>query len=180
MQAIKTRYFGPTNSRGSRITAKSSGGSQHTVGYNGSLSTERNHDHAAWMLCQKEGWTDHDLVRGCIGPDEYCYTFDVSINRVRRCDVLDPEEINGPLSPKAYKRPKPSKNDTPPPRGWRPQPHPGYACAHVGGCDIFHTTEFICTKCHGAFCSEHVVYTPEHLVICINCHDEAALLTSQS
>ena len=55
MQAIRTRYHGPTNVRGSRIIAKCEGGS-FTMSYNHALSLEGNHDATARLLLEKLGW----------------------------------------------------------------------------------------------------------------------------
>jgi hypothetical protein len=56
IQAIETKYFGPTNSRGSRIKATSASGHSVTVGYSSELSVEQNHKAAAKALCEKLGW----------------------------------------------------------------------------------------------------------------------------
>jgi len=53
MQAIRTRYHGPTNVRGSRIIAKCGGGS---VPYNHALNLDGNHAAAAQLLLQRMGW----------------------------------------------------------------------------------------------------------------------------
>lgn len=55
MQAIRTRYYGPTNTRGSRIVAKCEGGSV-TVPFNYSLDHEGNHRKAAELLLTRLGW----------------------------------------------------------------------------------------------------------------------------
>lgn len=57
MQAIQTRYFGPTNVRGSRIKATASAGSI-TVGYDHALNSEKNHEAAAIALIAKMEWQD--------------------------------------------------------------------------------------------------------------------------
>lgn len=55
VQAIVTKFFGPTNARGSRIKAKASAGSV-TVSYNHSLSPSANHKAAALALAAKMDW----------------------------------------------------------------------------------------------------------------------------
>jgi hypothetical protein len=55
MQAIRTRYHGPTNSRGSRIIAKCGGGSV-VMPYNHALNLDGNHAAAAQMLLERMGW----------------------------------------------------------------------------------------------------------------------------
>lgn len=55
-QAITTRFHGPTNSRGSRITARAAAGSV-TVHYEHGLSQMANHAVAAKALAEKFGWS---------------------------------------------------------------------------------------------------------------------------
>lgn len=55
MQAIQTRYLGPTNSRGARIKAWAAAGSI-TVGYPYELSGQACHRAAAEALALKFGW----------------------------------------------------------------------------------------------------------------------------
>ena len=55
-QAIETKYFGPTNTKGGRIKATAWGGSA-TVGYDHALNTEGAHKAAADALISKMGWT---------------------------------------------------------------------------------------------------------------------------
>lgn len=57
MQAIQTRYFGPSNVRGSRIKATCAATSI-TVGYDHALNSEKNHEAAAIALIAKMGWQD--------------------------------------------------------------------------------------------------------------------------
>lgn len=70
MQAITTRYLGPTNYRGSRVKATAQAGSL-TIGWDDALDVEHNHDAAAKALRAKLGW-DKDcypkMVRGAL-PD---------------------------------------------------------------------------------------------------------------
>ena len=60
MKAIWTTYHGPTNSRGSRITAAAEG-SRVTVPYD--YGAKDPHHTAALALCAKMGWTG-DLITG--------------------------------------------------------------------------------------------------------------------
>lgn len=55
MQAIVTRYIGPGNVRGSRMTAKASAGST-SIEYDDALNVAANHAAAAKRLCDKFGW----------------------------------------------------------------------------------------------------------------------------
>lgn len=57
MQAIVTRYFGPTNFRGSRIKATCEA-TTIFPDYDDGLDLEGNHDAAARALIVKLGWND--------------------------------------------------------------------------------------------------------------------------
>lgn len=59
MQTITTTYHGPTNTRGSRITARCDAG-RITIDCDGSVSNETNHDRAAYALLAKLGWIGSD------------------------------------------------------------------------------------------------------------------------
>jgi len=69
MQAIRTRYHGATNTRGARITARSSGGSL-TLPRNYSLDVDQDHARAAQALVDRLGWTGV-YHGGCFGGDYY-------------------------------------------------------------------------------------------------------------
>lgn len=56
MQAIETRWLGPTNTRGSRIVARCEAG-RITVPWDYSANPETNHANAARQLAIKLGWT---------------------------------------------------------------------------------------------------------------------------
>lgn len=79
MQAIITKYLGPTDRRGSRVKAIADAGSI-TVAWDSALSAEQNHDAAALALTRKFRWDAkgyrHSLVRGGMPmatPYAYCY-----------------------------------------------------------------------------------------------------------
>jgi hypothetical protein len=55
MQAIQTKYLGPTDSRGSRIKATCAAGSV-TVPWDYGADTDANHRYACSMLRSKLGW----------------------------------------------------------------------------------------------------------------------------
>lgn len=68
MQAIRTRYCGPTDTRGSRIIAKCEGGSI-TVPYDYSRDAEGNHRKTAEALLACMGW--EALYIGGVFDDDY-------------------------------------------------------------------------------------------------------------
>ena len=77
MQAIITKYFGPTNNRGSRIKAQCAAGSV-TISYPYELSGQACHRAAADALVQKLGWNDAHyggLLGGQLPSGEYVFVF---------------------------------------------------------------------------------------------------------
>lgn len=57
MQAIVTKYFGPSNRRGSRVKATCSGGSLF-FGYEPAMNVANNHKAACAALVAKMGWVE--------------------------------------------------------------------------------------------------------------------------
>ena len=64
MQAIETKYLGPTNFRGARIKATAQAGSI-TIPWDHELNVEGNHDAAARALVRKWGWFG-SWIRGAL------------------------------------------------------------------------------------------------------------------
>lgn len=56
MQTIVTKYHGPGNVLGSRISARTTSGLSKIIGYDDALSVEDNHRAAAKALATKLGW----------------------------------------------------------------------------------------------------------------------------
>ncbi len=56
LQAIETRYIGPTNHRDSRIIATTASGLKLTRSWKHELNIEANHYEAAKELCEKLEW----------------------------------------------------------------------------------------------------------------------------
>jgi len=56
MQAITTKFRGPTDRTGSRIVATTEGGHRATVPYDHALRSEEAHKKAAKALMRKMGW----------------------------------------------------------------------------------------------------------------------------
>lgn len=59
MQAIETRYLGPTNTRGARIKATSASGISRTVPYDHAENSEGAHWQAAKALAESLGWSGY-------------------------------------------------------------------------------------------------------------------------
>jgi hypothetical protein len=55
-QSIITRYYGPTNTRGSRIVAQTTSGKRKSMGYRHELNGSDNHLEAAKALAQSLNW----------------------------------------------------------------------------------------------------------------------------
>ncbi len=71
MKAIRTRYVGPSNVRGSRIIADDGERNRITVSYD--HGSNNPHREAALALCRKMKWSG-DLIEGGLG-DGYVYVF---------------------------------------------------------------------------------------------------------
>jgi hypothetical protein len=67
MQAIVTKYIGPTNVRGSRVKATAQAGSV-TLHWDNSLNSDQNHKAAALALATKLDWSYGQWVSGGL-PD---------------------------------------------------------------------------------------------------------------
>lgn len=72
-QSIITRYHGPTNHRGSRVSAVSASGHRVNLHWDDALNTDGNHAAAALTLARKLGWSG-DWHGGALGTgDGYCF-----------------------------------------------------------------------------------------------------------
>jgi hypothetical protein len=76
MQAIETKYFGPTNTRGGRVRASAQAG-KLSVAYDHGLNVEDNHAAAAIKLAKKLGWTSYGDLHGGGNAkgDGFCFVF---------------------------------------------------------------------------------------------------------
>lgn len=63
MQAVETKFLGPTDFRGARVKASAEAGTV-TVSWDYALDVDENHDAAARALIVKMGWEDRTWVRG--------------------------------------------------------------------------------------------------------------------
>jgi hypothetical protein len=79
MQAIQTKYIGPTNTKGSRYKAWCAAGSL-TLSADYSLEPEYNHLAAAYALRDRLGWNDRRgrLVSGSLPNGDYAHVFIIS------------------------------------------------------------------------------------------------------
>lgn len=73
-QAIVTKYFGPTNSKGSRIQAKCAAKTIY-VHYMSELNPDQMHEFAAKELQKKLGWDKYGALIGGGMPDGSGYCF---------------------------------------------------------------------------------------------------------
>lgn len=75
MQAIETRYHGPTNNAGARISARSDAG-RIIMGWDHALDIAGNHAKAARMLAARLGWLTHGIwVGGSLPGNHTGYAF---------------------------------------------------------------------------------------------------------
>lgn len=74
MQTISTEYFGPTNSKGSRIKATASGGKSKTIPYPHELNQEDAHRRAATTLAESLNWSGR-MIQGSTKKG-YVFVFD--------------------------------------------------------------------------------------------------------
>lgn len=70
MQAIRTKYYGPSNVRGSRIQASCEGKTIY-VPYNHALNSDANHRAACEELLRVMEWVFSDMVGGTHGDAMY-------------------------------------------------------------------------------------------------------------
>lgn len=100
MQSIVTTYHGPTNTRGSRIYARATGGAGSiSIPYPHELSSEAAHDKAAVALCKKLGWKGR-LARGSApGGKGNMYVFlygdELTVTDPRRRRRFRPSQARG-------------------------------------------------------------------------------------
>ena len=81
MQAIVTKYLGPTNSRGARVKATCQAGSK-TIPWDDALDVDANHDKAALALARQLGWSMRFYRGGAPDGSGNCYVSET-------CSVLD-------------------------------------------------------------------------------------------
>lgn len=74
-QAIETRYFGPTNFRGSRVKATAQAGSV-TLSWDDALSVDENHVAAARALASKYGWSGRYAGGALVNGRGYVFVTD--------------------------------------------------------------------------------------------------------
>lgn len=83
MQAIQTRYLGPTNNRGARIKAWAAAGAV-TISYPYELSGQACHRAAAEALVKKLDWTHPNygsLLGGQLANGDYSFVFNSDLSK---------------------------------------------------------------------------------------------------
>jgi len=75
MKAIMTKYHGPTDTRGARISARDCDGNRVTISYPYQLSGEAVHLSAAEALVAKMGWGPEGQLVGGGWKDGYAFVF---------------------------------------------------------------------------------------------------------
>lgn len=74
MQAILVKYHGPTNTRGTRLTARAEAG-RITVPRDYALNVDEDARRAAVALCEKLGWNAESLVGGGLPNGDRVFVF---------------------------------------------------------------------------------------------------------
>jgi len=72
--AIRTKYLGPTDFKGSRVKATTSNGRSTIVSWDDALNPEANHTRAALVLAKRVGWTGA-MIAADDGASGYIYAF---------------------------------------------------------------------------------------------------------
>jgi len=70
MKAIRTRYYGATNTKGSKIIATDGDHNRVSISYPHELNHDEAHEKAAYTLMKKMGW-GCELVGGGFNNDEF-------------------------------------------------------------------------------------------------------------
>ena len=70
MKAIRTRFYGATNHRGSRIVATDGNRNSYSIPYPHELNSDEAHRKAAYALRDKMAWKG-ELIGGGFKNDEY-------------------------------------------------------------------------------------------------------------
>ena len=73
MQAIETKFHGPTNTKGARISATTTAGHKKYFGWDHSLNVEQNHIEACKAMLDHMGWDFDQKMTGA--PTEHGYVF---------------------------------------------------------------------------------------------------------
>lgn len=82
MQAIHTKYLGPTNHKGARIKAYTASGFSAVIAYPYELDEEQAHFEAVQALVEKNrlAWDVSSMTYGCSADGRgYCFTFPQSL-----------------------------------------------------------------------------------------------------
>ena len=79
MQTITTKFHGPTDTLGARISATSTSGIRVYVGYEYGLSGNGPHDVAVIKLCNKLDWTGTFIIGGTDTGYVYVFSTDTTL-----------------------------------------------------------------------------------------------------
>lgn len=75
-QTIITKYLGPSNVRGSRISARTTSGCRIVLDWDDSLNSEKNHWEAMATLAMKLNWANiHTAVGGTLRGGAVVWVF---------------------------------------------------------------------------------------------------------
>lgn len=94
-QAIITKFHGPTDSRGARVTARAAAG-RKTVSWDYALNSQQNHAAAAQALAEKLNWSGVWVSGGL--PDESGDVFVIVAGSMADVGTLKPAFVVGARS----------------------------------------------------------------------------------
>jgi hypothetical protein len=80
MKAILTRYHGPSNVKGARISASDSDKNRVVLSWDHALDSAENHARAAKTLCEKMNWRG-EMIGGGLHNGDMAWTFANSDDR---------------------------------------------------------------------------------------------------
>jgi hypothetical protein len=83
VKAIFTKFHGPSNVKGSRISATDEDGNRVMVSSDHALSQDGRHDKAALALCQKMRWTGVLIRGGLKGGNVYVFLDDSAVVHIQ-------------------------------------------------------------------------------------------------
>lgn len=77
MKAIRTKYVGPTDTKGARIVASDGDGNRVTIPYPHEYDALRAHREAAWAFIDPQSWKyPRKLISGWLRGAEYVHVME--------------------------------------------------------------------------------------------------------
>lgn len=74
-QTINTKYIGPRNVKGSRVSARTSGGKRIILDWDDTLGSAKNHERAMCQLASNLNWDYSQAVAGTLKDGSIIWVF---------------------------------------------------------------------------------------------------------